>query len=118
MTTTFSLVFAHLPPYPGDLILRLMQTFQAGIRADKVSCGIGVYFDHPGRLPILPSARRAESAGSANHDPRPYRPIERAAAYHGAVRKLLLGDQHEAVAGGGAGRRQARVARATAAVTE
>jgi len=100
MTMTASPLFAHVPPYPGDPILSLMETFQADTRADKVSLSIGVYFDKAGRLPMLPSVRHAESALSVDLGPRPYLPIEGLAAYRGAVQNLLLGAGHAAVTGG------------------
>jgi aromatic-amino-acid transaminase len=100
MTATDQPLFAHVPPYAGDPILSLMEAFQADSRADKVSLSIGVYFDNAGRLPVLPSVRRAESALLAQIGPRPYLPIEGLPAYRGAVQHLLLGADHEAVTSG------------------
>ncbi|MCW5628281.1 MAG: aspartate/tyrosine/aromatic aminotransferase [Rhodoferax sp.] len=100
MTTAASALFTHVPPYAGDPILSLMESFQADTRADKVSLSIGVYFDNAGRLPMLPSVRRAETALLSNIGPRPYLPIEGMAAYRSAVQTLLLGAGHEAVTGG------------------
>ena len=99
MSTSPSL-FAHVPAYGGDPILSLMETFQKDPRPNKVSLSIGIYFDEEGRLPVLESVRRAESAGQQYIGPRPYLPIEGAAAYRDAVQKLVFGAEHEAVKSG------------------
>lgn len=96
MSTSNSL-FAHVPAYGGDPILSLMETFQKDPRANKVSLSIGIYFDEEGRLPVLESVRRAEAAGLHQIGPRPYLPMEGAAAYRDAVQKLVFGAEHEAV---------------------
>ena len=74
----------------------LLQQIGGALSADKVSLSIGVYFDNAGRLPMLPSVRRAETALLSNIGPRPYLPIEGMAAYRSAVQTLLLGAGHEA----------------------
>jgi aromatic-amino-acid transaminase len=100
MTAAAQPLFTHVPPYAGDPILSLMETFQADSRPDKVSLSIGVYFDNAGRLPMLPSVRRAESALLADIGPRPYLPIDGLASYRSAVQELLFGADHAAVTGG------------------
>ena len=103
MTAVVQPLFAHVPPYAGDPILSLMETFQADPRPEKVSLSIGIYFDNGGRLPVLPSVRRAETALLQDIGPRPYLPIDGLPGYRAAVQRLLLGADHEAV-------RSARVA--------
>jgi aromatic-amino-acid transaminase len=100
MSTVTPALFSHVPPYAGDPILTLMETFQADTRADKVSLSIGVYFDNEGRLPVLPSVRDAESALARQIGARPYLPMEGLAGYRSAVQKLLFGAEHAAVTGG------------------
>jgi aromatic-amino-acid transaminase len=100
MTTANPSLFAHIPPYAGDPILSLMESFQLDPRAHKVSLSIGVYFDEQGRLPVLASVREAETALLQEIGPRPYLPIEGMAEFRGAVQKLLFGAAHEAVIGG------------------
>ncbi|MFT3777038.1 MAG: amino acid aminotransferase [Ottowia sp.] len=97
MTTS---LFSHVPAYGGDPILSLMETFQNDPRANKVSLSIGIYFDEEGRLPVLESVRQAETAGLQAIGPRPYLPMEGAAAYRDAVQKLVFGAGHEAVRSG------------------
>ena len=58
MTHAPTSLFAHVPPYPGDPILSLMEAFQQDPRPAKVSLSIGLYFDEAGRLPVLDSVRR------------------------------------------------------------
>ncbi|RYF65467.1 MAG: hypothetical protein EOO29_40475, partial [Comamonadaceae bacterium] len=50
-------MFQHVPAYPGDPILSLMEDFQADPRTDKVSLSIGIYFDDDGKLPVMSSVR-------------------------------------------------------------
>ncbi len=97
MTTS---LFSHVPAYGGDPILTLMETFQKDARPNKVSLSIGIYFDEEGRLPVLESVRRAEASGLEKIGPRPYLPMEGAAAYRNAVQMLVFGAEHEAVASG------------------
>jgi len=100
MTAAAPSLFSHVPPYGGDPILSLMESFQADPRAEKVSLSIGIYFDDAGRLPVLPSVRKAESAMLQEIGPRPYLPMEGIADYRGAVQRLLFGASHDAVANG------------------
>jgi aromatic-amino-acid transaminase len=100
MTSANPSLFAHIPPYAGDPILSLMETFQADPRPNKVSLSIGVYFDEQGRLPVLASVREAETALLQEIGPRPYLPIEGIAEFRSAVQELLFGAAHEAVASG------------------
>lgn len=100
MTELAQPLFSHVPPYGGDPILSLMETFQADTRADKVSLDIGVYFDNEGRLPVLPSVRRAESMLAQQGGPRTYLPMEGLSGYRSTVQELLLGAEHEPVTRG------------------
>lgn len=93
-------MFQHVPAYPGDPILSLMEDFQADPRPNKVSLSIGIYFDDEGRLPVMSAVRKAETALLQNIGPRSYLPMEGMAAYRLAVQKLVFGAQHEAVTSG------------------
>ena len=95
--TTSSSVFAHVPPYPGDPILSLMEAFQQDSRADKVSLSIGLYFDEQGRLPVLNCVRQAAQTLAQNITPCGYLPIEGIAPYRQLVQNLVFGANHEAV---------------------
>ncbi|RYF77526.1 MAG: aspartate/tyrosine/aromatic aminotransferase [Comamonadaceae bacterium] len=93
-------MFQHVPAYPGDPILSLMEDFQADTRPSKVSLSIGIYFDDDGKLPVMSSVRKAETALLQNIGPRSYLPMEGMPAYRLAVQKLVFGAQHEAVTSG------------------
>jgi len=93
-------MFQHLDPYAGDPILSLNEAFHQDPRSDKVNLSIGIYFDDAGRIPVLASVREAEAQMLAESGPKPYLPIEGAAAARSAVQNLLFGAGHEAVSGG------------------
>jgi aromatic-amino-acid transaminase len=87
--------FSHLEPYAGDPILSLNDAFQKDPRSDKVNLSIGIYFDDEGRIPVLDCVRQAEAQMLAAGGPKPYLPIEGAAAMRTAVQHLLFGAGHE-----------------------
>ena len=93
-------MFQHLEPYAGDPILSLNEAFHADARAHKVNLSIGIYFDDDGRVPVLGCVRAAEAQMLAASGPKPYLPIEGAAAMRSAVQALLFGPGHEAVTSG------------------
>lgn len=93
-------MFEHIPAYPGDPILSLMEDFQRDTRPNKVSLSIGIYFDDDGRLPVMKAVRTAETALLQEIGPRSYLPMEGMADYRAAVQKLAFGPTHEAVTSG------------------
>ena len=97
MTTNQRSIFAHIPPYPGDPILSLMEAFQQDPRSAKVSLSIGLYFDEQGRLPVLESVRQAAGVLAQQVGPCGYLPMEGMAPYRQLVQNLVFGANHEAV---------------------
>ena len=93
-------MFSHIEPYAGDPILSLNEAFQKDPRADKVNLSIGIYFDDEGRIPVLECVRQAEAQMLAESGPKPYLPMEGAAAARAGVQALLFGVGHEALAAG------------------
>jgi len=93
-------MFQHLEPYAGDPILSLNEAFHADPRPHKVNLSIGIYFDDDGRVPVLDCVHTAEAGLLAAAGPKPYLPIEGAAAMRNAVQALLFGADHEAVTSG------------------
>jgi aromatic-amino-acid transaminase len=93
-------MFQHLDAYAGDPILSLNEDFQKDPRPHKVNLSIGIYFDDAGRIPVLDCVRQAEAQMLAESGPKPYLPIEGAAAARSAVQQLLFGPGHEAVTSG------------------
>jgi aromatic-amino-acid transaminase len=94
------MMFEHLEPYAGDPILSLNEAFQKDSRPHKVNLSIGIYFDDAGRIPVLDCVRQAEAQMLETSAPKPYLPIEGAAAMRSAVQALLLGAGHEAITSG------------------
>ena len=84
-------MFQHIEYYAGDPILSLVETFKKDPRETKVNLGIGIYYDDQGRLPLLPSVVKAETALAQHLEPRPYLPMEGLAAYRTACQNLLFG---------------------------
>ena len=97
MTTRLPSLFSHVPPYPGDPILSLMEAFQHDPRPAKVSLSIGLYFDEQGRLPVLDSVRQAADAVAGKLAPSGYLPIEGMPHYRQLVQNLVFGADHAAV---------------------
>src|SRR5690606_31486731 len=93
-------LFTHVPAYPGDPILSLMESFQRDARPEIVSLSIGLYFDEAGRLPVLDSVRQAAQFLAANVEPCGYLPMEGLATYRQLVQNLVFGAGHEAVRAG------------------
>jgi len=85
---------------PPDPILGLAEAFRADPRPDKVNLSIGVFVDETGRTPMLGSVVEAERRLAAAAATKLYRPIDGEVAYREAVRSLVLGEGHEAIASG------------------
>lgn len=93
-------IFTHVPAYPGDPILTLMEAFQRDTHPNKVSLSIGLYFDEAGRLPVLNSVRQAAQSLAASAEPCGYLPMEGLSPYRQLVQNLMFGAEHEAVHAG------------------
>jgi aromatic-amino-acid transaminase len=77
---------------PRDPILGVTETFLADSNPNKVNLGVGIYLDDDGKIPLLESVRRAESARVETAPPRGYLPIDGLPAYDKAVQTLIFGD--------------------------
>lgn len=93
-------MFSNIPPYDGDPILSLQETYALDPRADRVNLSIGFYYDEDGRLPVLRSVLDAHSALGTTHLGRGYLPMSGDPAYCSAVRPLVFGDDCEACVDG------------------
>ncbi|EMU4148071.1 aspartate/tyrosine/aromatic aminotransferase, partial [Neisseria gonorrhoeae] len=93
-------MYRHIEYYPGDPILSLVETFKNDPRPEKVNLSIGIYFDDEGRMPVLESVSRAETARTAVPAPSPYLPMEGLDVYRSAVQHLLFGKGNPALAQG------------------
>jgi len=93
-------MFSHLAASPDDPILALNEAFMRDARTHKVNLSIGMYFDETGALPVLDAVREAERRVAVRGGAKPYLPIEGQPDFSQAVRALLFGHGHEAVASG------------------
>lgn len=91
-------MFNHVPPYAGDPILSLMESFFADETADKVNLSVGLYYDDKGNIPTLDSVR--EATHNYQHQPEEpcvYLPMDGSADYKAAVQSLVFGDESPAL---------------------
>lgn len=93
-------MFEHIPFYPGDPILSLVEDYLKDTRDPKVNLGIGLFYDENGKIPLLPPICKAEEMLVAMHSPRSYLPMEGLEAFRTASREFIFGAQHEAVTSG------------------
>jgi aspartate/tyrosine/aromatic aminotransferase len=91
-------MFGHLRPLPPDSILGLAEEFAADPRPDKVSLASGVYVDESGITPVLETVSEAEARILAAQTTKLYKPIAGDPAYTHAVRELVFGPGHPALA--------------------
>ncbi len=89
-----------LSPAPPDPILGLSEAFRADPRPSKANLAVGVYVDETGTTPVLPSVQAAERQLVDANPSRTYLPIDGRPGYRDAVRSLVFGAGHEAVASG------------------
>jgi aromatic-amino-acid transaminase len=82
---------------PRDPILGLNEQFNADSSPNKVNLGVGVYFDENGKLPLLKCVQAAEAQLMATPKPRGYLPIDGIAAYDGAVKGLVFGNDSDVI---------------------
>ena len=86
-----------VPMAPRDPILGLNEQFNADSSPNKVNLGVGVYFDENGKLPLLKCVQAAEAQLMATPKPRGYLPIDGIAAYDGAVKGLVFGNDSDVI---------------------
>jgi len=91
-------LFQQLVPLHEDAILGLMAKFRADTSPDKVDLGVGVFRDLSGNTPVLESVRRAEQIVLAAQTTKSYVAPAGRAEFNEAVRELVLGAAHAAVA--------------------
>jgi len=89
--------FAHIESYPGDPILSLMHDFQNDTRPQKVSLGIGLYFDENGCIPVLESVRQAMRELDSKEQACGYLPIDGLIHYRQLAQNLAFGEKHSCV---------------------
>src|SRR2546430_14130653 len=93
-------LLANVKMAPRDAILGLTETYVADPNPKKVNLGVGVYYDDQGKVPLLECVRRADEALPAAGIARPYLAMDSFPEFVRAVRTLLFGPSHPAVAAG------------------
>ena len=93
-------LFSAVAMAPRDPILGLNEQYAADPNPQKVTLGVGVYFDDNGKLPLLQCVQAAEKALMDTPTARGYLPIDGIAAYDNAVKALVFGADAEPVTSG------------------
>ena len=93
-------MFEKITAAPPDAILGLSEAFKSDPNPNKINLGVGVYKDANGNTPILATAKKAEQMLLSSEKSKSYLPIDGNASYDAATQKLILGADHEIVAGG------------------
>lgn len=84
-------MFAHVPVYPGDPILSLLEAFQADSRAARANLSIGLYYDDDNSIPVLASVREAAAMVAGQSAPHTYLPMEGMPQYRQALQRVVFG---------------------------
>jgi aromatic-amino-acid transaminase len=84
--------FSHVELFAGDPILALTEQFNQETNPNKVNLGVGIYYDHNGKIPVLTSVRTVEQQRAQGVIPKPYQPIEGAANFRQASQRLMFGE--------------------------
>ena len=90
--------FADLEPAPPDSILGLTEQFKFDPRSHKINLASGVYVDETGTTAVLETVSEAERRILAAQTTKLYKPIAGDPAYTHAVRELVFGSGHPALA--------------------
>lgn len=85
-------MYQHIPPYLGDPILSLVETFQQDPRPNKINLSIGIYFDHAGKMSMPQSVQSAIKAIGTNI--QGYLPMEGHTGFRSAIGEFILGKNH------------------------
>ena len=97
-STWVSLMFDVLSPLPADPILALMQQCNADNNPNKVDLGAGVYKDEVGHTPIMAAVQAAQALWQEQETSKVYVGPAGCVGFNDAVMKLLLGEEHAAIA--------------------
>ncbi len=84
-----------LPQRDPDAIIKLMQSFQADTRANKIDLGVGVYRDETGHTPIFRVVKIAEQRILASQNTKSYLGLGGDPAFQTAAREWVFGSSVE-----------------------
>ncbi|HEY1889408.1 MAG TPA: amino acid aminotransferase [Steroidobacteraceae bacterium] len=88
----------HLDRLSPDPILGVMAAFRADPDPRKVDLGVGVYRDDAGETPVLKAVREAEQDLLAKQTTKTYVAAVGNAGFNEAMERLVLGQEHAALA--------------------
>jgi aspartate aminotransferase len=91
-------VLEHLDRLSPDPILGVMAAFRADPDPRKVDLGVGVYRDDAGETPVLKAVREAEQDLLAKQTTKTYVAAVGNAGFNEAMERLVLGQEHAALA--------------------
>jgi aspartate aminotransferase/aromatic-amino-acid transaminase len=94
-------MFENVRRAPPDAIFGLSEAMREDPRPEKINLGAGVYKDEAGKTPVLAAVKEAERRIWERESTKAYLPIEGSTEYAGAIRSLLFGEDHEAIAARG-----------------
>ena len=83
-------MFEKLFSAPDDKIIKLMHTFSADPRADKIDLGVGVYKNKNGSTPIMHSVKKAENLLWEEQSTKSYVGLAGDFEFHDVMRDLIL----------------------------
>ena len=92
-------MFEKFTPAPPDPILGLTEAFKKDPNPNKINLGQGVYKDATGNTPVLRSVKLAEERILHSENTKDYLAIDGLPQYDRLVQELILGAEHEIVAG-------------------
>jgi aspartate aminotransferase len=90
----------RLERLPVDPILGLMAAFRGDADPRKVDLGVGVYRDDRGNTPVVRAVAQAEQAVLARQSTKSYIAPAGNAGFNQAMERLVLGEDHPALAAG------------------
>lgn len=91
-------MFNHIKPSSPDPIMSLMEAYMQDPNPQKVNLGIGLYYDHQGKIPLMQAVHIAEQRLLEEQRPHSYPPIEGSALFAGQIQTLLFGEQSADIA--------------------
>ncbi|MFC0227339.1 amino acid aminotransferase [Serratia aquatilis] len=91
-------MFNHIKPSSPDPIMSLMEAYMQDPNPQKVNLGIGLYYDHQGKIPLVQAVHIAEQRLLEQQRPHSYPPIEGSALFAGQIQTLLFGEQSAHIA--------------------
>jgi aromatic-amino-acid transaminase len=92
-------IFSAIRSAPLDPVVVSLEAFAADPRPTRINLGVGMYYDETGRIPLLESVREGgRRVRQGVSEPWSYIPVEGLPGFRREVGRLILGEEHAAVA--------------------